>query len=238
MDLVNSYQLYRGIETVTGVSEFVTRAKKHFGMKEEDVVQYLIFSERSPTCFPLFVALGDTIHISHRTSFLIYIFLHAVLHRDLFMEETVRRSREFEKHEVRKEFERLGWHYYPNLKDKRKSPSLEIDGLAATYERKMLVVECKGWTIRPFYEHKATQDYLIRDLEGIVDGKKYTSGNPERIPSLIHKLEFVRRNMSLWGFDPKDYGTVDGMIVMRGYPPIDEYKGFRILSISELGRYV
>ena len=233
MDFVNSYQLFPGTLSFTTIEEFIFRAKKHFGMKDDHIKRSLVFSENNTSNFPMFVTIDDTVCISHRTAFLIYILLHAIVYKELFDGETEKRSKEFEKNEVKKKFESIGWTYFPNLTDK-KQPSIEIDGIA-TFEREMLVVECKGWrSIRPFYEYDKIQEYLIRDVKGIVNGQKFTKGVPKKIPSLIEKVSFVKGNMFVWGFNPKDYDKVNGIIVMRGFPPIREYRGIQIISINEI----
>jgi len=233
MDFTNSYQLYPGTLSFTSVDEFAIRAKKHFNMKDDDIKQLLLFSEKNTSIFPMFISIDDTVYISHRTAYLIYILLHAIFYKELFDKETEKRSKEFEKNEVKKEFESIGWTYLTSLKDK-KQPSIEIDGIA-TFKKEMLVIECKGWrSIRPFREYANIQKYIIRDIKGIVDGKKFTGEIPEKIPSLDEKLCLVKDNMSIWGFNPSGYDKINGIIVVRGFPPIEEYKGIRILSINDI----
>lgn len=233
MDFVNSYQFYLGTLSVTSADEFVIRATKHFSMNASDVKRFLLFSEKEHSNFPMFVSIDNTVCISHRTAFLIYILLHAIVYKELFDRETEKRSREFEKNEVKKEFESIGWTYQANLRDK-KQPTIEIDGIA-TFRKEMLVIECKGWrSIRPFREYANIQKYIIRDIKGIVDGKKFTGEVPEKIPSLNEKLCFVKNNMSIWGFNPLGYDKITGIIVVRGFPPIEEYKEIRILSINDI----
>jgi hypothetical protein len=83
------------------------------------------------------------------------------LYKDLFNRETEKRSKQFEINEVRVRFEEIGWKYHINKTDK-KQPSLEIDGLA-TFERNIIVIECKGWQFYPYYEYQKRQSYLERD---------------------------------------------------------------------------
>ena len=233
MDFVNSYQMYDGTLSFTTATEFIARAKTKMNIEEGEALQLLVFSEKGASNFPMFISINDTVCISHRTSFLIYILMHAIFYKELFDKETEKRSKAFEKEEVRKDFESIGWTYSPNATDK-KQQSIEIDGIA-TYKRKMLVVECKGWQpIRPFFEYEKMQEYLIRDIKGIVDGQKFTHGKPKTIPSLIEKVSFAKKKMSIWGFDSKDYDEINGIVVVRGYPPIDEYKGIQILSVSDI----
>lgn len=51
----------------------------------------------------------------------------------------------------------------------------------------------------------------------------------------MEKLEFVKRNMSIWGFKQEDYDTVNGVVIIRDYPPISEYEGVKIRSVNEIG---
>jgi hypothetical protein len=150
----------------------------------------------------------------------------------LFNRETEKRSKDFELNEVRKVFESIGWTYSPNKVDKKQS-TIEIDGIA-TFERRMLVIECKGWKLYPFYEYKNRQSYLERDIKGIVDGEKFTNEKATKIPSLTEKIEFVKKNMSIWGLTQDSFDEVSGVIVMKSFPPISEYKGTQILSIKDI----
>ena len=235
MDFVNSYLMNEDLLTHTSVSEFNERAGKHFGVQGKKTKDTLLFCERSQNSFPLFPLINGRVYISHRTAYLVYVLMHAIIYKDLFNRETEKRSKEFEKAEVKIAFESIGWKYFPNKTDKKQS-SLEIDGIT-TFERKMLVIECKGWYLYPYYEYKSRQSYLERDIRGIVDGEKFTGGKPTKIPSLNEKVEFVKANMTKWGFIPKDFDEVTGLIVLRSFPPVREYKGFKIISIKEISNF-
>ena len=118
----------------------------------------------------------------------------------------------------------------------KKQSTIEIDGIA-TFERKMLIIECKGWKLYPFYEYKNRQSYLERDIKGIVDGEKFTNEKATNIPSLAEKIEFVKNNMGIWELTPDSFDEVSGAIVMRSFPPLSEYKGTRILSIKDITKF-
>jgi hypothetical protein len=218
--------------THTSVSEFLKKSEKHLGMSQKRTRDLLLFYEKDHDKFPLFPLINGRVYISHRTTYLIYILLHAIVYKDLFDRETEKRSKEFEKNEVKIAFENMGWNYAPNKIDKKK-PSLEIDGIAVS-QRQIIVVECKGWKLSPFYERENAQSYLERDIKGVVDGQKFTSGKARKIPSLVEKIEFVRTNMAMWGYKPKDFDEVIGLIVTRSFPPISQYKGIQILSIKDI----
>ena len=232
MDLVNSYQMTENKITHTSVHEFINRAKTHLGIDERRIREFLLSYDNNPNSFPLFPLVNGRVYISHRTAFLIYILMHAIIFKDLFNRETEKRSKEFELDEVRKAFESIGWTYSSNIKDK-KQPTIEIDGIA-THERKLLVIECKGWQLYPFYEYKNRQSYLERDTKGIIDGLKFTNEKAIKIPSLVEKIEFVKKNIGICELDPSCYDEVKGAVIMRSFPPISEYKGIKVLSVKDI----
>lgn len=234
MMLVNSYPYEEGKLYHTALSEFIVRAKHYLAIDEQQIKQNLIFSERNTQNFPIFLLVNGRIYISHRSTFLIYVLLHAIVYKDLFDDETENQSKAFEKTEVKSAFERIGWKYLNNKTDKKLS-SLEIDGLA-TCGRRMIIVECKGWKLRPFYEYQKRQSQLVRDIKGVVDGEKYTALKSKKISSLLMKIEFVKKNMGIWGLNKNDFDEIEGLIVLRNFPPITEYKGIHVTSVKEIVR--
>ena len=206
MDFVNQFPLVESYPTVAEVNDFLRRLEKSFpGMRPKIPEKMFVFSEKNSQIFPLFVALENHVFISHRTSFIIYLLLHPILYKDRFDPETQRRSREFEKREVAEKFRRTGFNYFPDLQDKKKKPTLQIDGIATRGDT-MYVIECKGWGIKPLYDLRERQQYLERDLKGIVDGREYTTKNGKleikKKVSLLDKVRFAKENMEIWGFDP------------------------------------
>lgn len=241
MEFVNSFAIMEGCATVCNTKEFMASAEQFFRQRSGILAKILLFDETNPSIFPLFVRVRkdslDYVFISHAFSHFIYIMLHAVLRKDLFNAETEQRSKEFEKNVVKKEFEKNSFAYRANLVDNISKPSLEIDGIA-TKEDKLYVVECKGWRLPPRVEESIKRDEQIRDLQGIVDGVKYTTKNGKRITqkkkSLLEKVEFVNKNMYLWSFERKNFSTIQGLIVIMDYPLISEYKGIKIISVKDI----
>lgn len=238
IEFVNTFQLVDGIFTECNVQEFSARLQKFFrGRRPNLIERALVFSSSNADIFPWFVRVEDHIFVSHRTSYLVFALLHAILHKDKFDEETKKRSLEFEKREVEQEFRGAAFDYRNDLKNRSKDWTLQIDGIA-TQANSMFIVECKGWGLKALYERKETQRYLERDLKGIVDGLKYTTKNGRlqttKRPSLLEKIDFAKNNMNIWGYDPKQFSEVQGLIVMRDFSPIREYKGIRIVSMREI----
>jgi hypothetical protein len=235
LNLVNSYPITQKALSHTSLPEFVTRAKRYLGLPKKRIKELLLFSEENTSTFPLFIEINGRIYISHITTFFLFILLHAIVYRDFFDQETMKRSKEFEKKEVKESFEKIGWTYLTSKKDKKKA-TIEIDGIAISQNR-IVVVECKGWKLKPFYEYQMQQDYLIRDIKGIIDGKKYTNKTPKRIPSLIEKVSHVWANPQLWGIDKAQGASIEGIVILRHSPPISEYNGIRVLGIKEIAKW-
>jgi hypothetical protein len=91
--LVNSYPLEEDRLYNTSIPEFTSRAKRYLNLTEHQIKQYLIFNEQNSNIFPLFLSVNGRIYISHRSTFLIYFLLHAIVYKGLFDKETEERSR-------------------------------------------------------------------------------------------------------------------------------------------------
>jgi hypothetical protein len=237
MDLANSFALARDCITVTPSSEFELALTRVFAERTREAKAVLLLSETNKTVFPLFVLLDDYVFISHRTSFLIYLFLHPIIFKGYFDSETARRSKELETSRTRDAFENAGFVYVPDVKDNDKNPSLQIDGLAGK-EGVVFVIEVKGWGLTTFYEHKNKHQYLERDLKGVVDGIEYTTKDDKlckkKIPSLLEKIKYVENKMHDHGFDPTLFRAVRGVVVVEDFPPLDEYKGIRMIGLQDI----
>ena len=227
MEVANAFSLVRNIITVTALAEFQGRLAQVFKDKADQARSVLLFSEDNAQAFPLFVLLEGRVFISHRTAYLIYLLLHPIILNDDYYEETVIRSKELETTRTKDAFENAGYKWIPSVTDKKKA-ALQIDGLAGR-NGTLFVVEVKGWGLTTFYEHRNKQEYLLRDLKGIVDGKKYRMKEGklvgEDIPSLCEKIGYAKNNMHKHGFDPNVFKVVKGVIVIEDFP----------LSMSTMG---
>lgn len=236
VELANSHPLIDNIITCTPLYNFKEDLKRVFGDKASQVESILLFSESNTETFPLFVLFGDKVFISHRTAYLVSLLLHPILLKDYYHEETVRRSKELETTRAKEAFEKAGYNWTPNVMDRKKA-TLQIDGLAGRNET-LFVVEVKGWGLTRFYDHRNKHEYLLRDLKGIVDGKKYRMKDDrlleEDIPSLLEKIDYAKNNMDKHGFDPNVFKVVNGLIVIEDFPPINEYKGVRIIGLQDV----
>jgi hypothetical protein len=235
MEIANRFPLVEGIGTVAPLHVFRALLKQYFGSHALAAEPILLFSKTNTTTFPLFILLDGRVFVSHRTAFIIYALLHPILLKDYYDNETARLTKQLETGKAKDAFERAGFRYVPNILDRPKKPRMEIDAVAGR-NGTLLVVEIKGWGLTPFYEHKKKHEYLQRDLKGIVDGIKYTKSAKKRIVSLLEKIQYVTSNMQRCGFDPLEFKTVRGVIVLEDFPPISEYKGVEIVGLEDISK--
>jgi hypothetical protein len=234
--LVNQYNAAeRGISGGP-TNEFLMKAKKIFPLPIGKIKEILIFEEENSKKFPLFIRTLkseiDYVLISHRFSFIVYVLLHAIISKDLFEKEQSKRGSEFEK-QVQELFENNGFIYKPNIKTKH----LEIDGIAIK-NSKCYIIEVKKYRLPTLVEEKNRRENTIRDLKGIVEGKKFSfkDGNlGERItPSLQEKIDFVTNNFSKVELEQYNIELFKGLIITIDYPWISEYKGIDFFAFNEI----
>lgn len=172
LEFISTFALFEdNTQTVCPTTVFIKRASNYFGIPEAKVKNLLVFDVNNKSIFPLFVRfrgerLGDVVHISKDFSKFIYTILHATMTKDLFDEETVRLSKEFENEGVKMKFKENGYLYIPNITDK-KNATLQIDGLAVG-NTKCYIIECKGWRFPRLIDEPDTKGHIVRDLKGIV----------------------------------------------------------------------
>ncbi len=94
--------------------------------------------------------------------------------------------------------------------------------------------------IRKFFQHRKVHGQRIRDLIGIVEGWEFTTKDkskpPEKKPkpSLLSKIEFVKKRMKEIYPLFERFNKVKGMIITKSYPSISSYKGVKIIGIEEI----
>lgn len=237
---VNTFATGKGGISGCNTAEFLIRAKKFFKRDIPFLRKILLFDDENSNIFPLFVRVKnkqfDYVLISHRFTALIYTFLHAVITKDLFDSETEKRSKKFEER-IQIEFEKKGYDYQKNIKDRERKSSLEIDGVASK-NGKCYVIESKARRLPTLVEEKQRRFQSIRDLKGIVDGIKYSTKNgkleKKMIPSLLNKIEFVKTNPEQCKINKSTIQNYQGLIITIDYPWILEYKGVKIISINQI----
>lgn len=99
-------------------------------------------------------------------------------------------------------------------------------------------MEVKAWDIKPFFESRRIHIYRERDLKGVVDGLKYTCGEPKQIPSLLEKITYVKNNLKeickKCSFNVAKIEEIKGIVVTKSFPPIKVYNGVKFISYEEI----
>lgn len=240
MEFVKSFPIRTYTLNGPDYSEFMKFATSVFGKSEEEIAKLLIFEENNSNIFPLFVRIKiegkDMVLVSQTFTAIMFILLHTVVSKDVFDLVAHKLGLVFE-NEVKKKMESLGFEYISNRKDDPDNTTLEIDGIASK-KNLCFVIEDKNPRLPPELESFQARKNMIDDLKGIVDGKKRTTKNGERIveeiPSLPVKVEYVKKNLSKLGLTQVSPEKVFGIIVTNNFPLISEYRGYNMISLSDI----
>jgi hypothetical protein len=240
MKLVWNFPIKDNDLTYCPLDLFITRAQTVLRLDKKKVRKYLLFS-RNNNIFPLFLVVRlnkkDMVTISHRFAYFVYVILHASVTKSLFDAETERRSLQFEREIVRKEFEKYGYSYTKKPPIKTKTGYLEIDGIA-TKNGICYVIECKNWRFPAFIEEEREAQETIRKLKGVIEGKKYRRKKgvlvEEKMRSLIEKVNFVKYNMGQFNLDRDKFKEIKGIIVTEDPLPITKYADILIISLNQI----
>lgn len=233
------------------IKEFVTKQEVHgdslsssnyhgfkseldidFKTKSTEFENIFVLSQDNLTAFPLFVKLDDKVLISQAFGELYCYVLHAILNKDLFDEETKRRSKEFEGNIVKNKFEERGFSYKPPFKVKGNSP-MEIDGIAIS-DSQVYVIEVKGWGAKRLIEEKSSEDNLMRDIKNSIFGFHYVVkiNKLKKNVSLPKKVEWVNNNRTKCGISPSV--EITGLLVINQHPPFSECACCKIEFIDDM----
>ncbi len=199
------------------------------------VKKKLLVDDNNTKTFPFLVKVSDgkdeRILVTPKFFRILFILLHALFYKKLFDAERERRSKIIETVGAAEEFKKIGFDYKPNITDKKKS-TLEIDGVAFN-DSKCYVCEVKFRTIKPFFEQLQVHRQIIRDLKGIVDGKKYTEDIPKDAPQLSKKIDYVIVNREQLGI-PKEVTDFSGLVITNFRPILKHYKGVKFIGFKEI----
>ena len=232
-------------EVATGpLNSFPTKKFKWLLRKEfsrhqkNNIYNSFVSNKENQNAFPLYLELDKNVYISSAFTYFMELFYYSFYYNDLFNKETQRLSDIFEKDIVPETLRQNGFEVIKNITDKPKNHTLEIDSIALN-DNLLYVIETKMWGIKKFHDHKKIHGYMQRDLEGIVDGKKYTTKNDELtskdIPSLELKIKYVEDNLK--SICPKHHESITeirGLIITKSHPPINMYKNIAIISSNEI----
>ncbi len=237
LEILKSLDQHDGLMNMSSRSNFMKIIKKVFrGHREQVIFKKLVFNQNNQRIFPIFIELGDNVFTSPYFIRLLCVYYYPIFYKTFFDNEIRKQGDVFEQEEVPSKFKSNGFKVHLSFKDK-KNATLEIDGLAWK-DDKLFVIECKVWDIKSYFEHRKIHLYRKRDLEGIVDGKAYTTKNGNIItkdkPSIQTKVDFVKNNLEKFCPDYKQIKEIQGIIIIKSQPPIKSYKNIKIIASDEI----
>lgn len=211
-------------------SDFQGELIGSFGGRFKQFMKHFVLSEDNPDAFPLFIKMGDTVLMSQYYAEFYTYMLHVILNKDLFHQETEKRSKELESHTLKSKFEESGYRYIPNYKIKNK---LEIDGIAISNSQ-VYVIELKSWAVRKLFEERTSEENLKRDIRGAIDGVKtsHTSNKEKKTVSLPRKTQWVRDHRK--DFKISENVEITGMLIINEQSPMENYNDCIIRFIDDL----
>ena len=217
---VTSFLTQNGVSRL-GFSDFQALLISKFGGKFKQFLENFVISGTNTNANPLFLRLNSVVYISQAFAELFSYALHAVLNRDIFDSETIRRSKKFESEVVKKEFESKGFRYIANYSLKGK---MEIDGIAIS-DSKVYVIEVKGWRARKLLEENTSKKILDREIKNAIDGLHYdfSSKKTKKRVSLPDKVNWIIYNRNK--FSISKTAEIRGLLIINESPTISEYNG-------------
>ncbi|MFC2142949.1 hypothetical protein ACFLQN_00960 [Candidatus Aenigmatarchaeota archaeon] len=241
MDILGFFPLTGNskLAIVSEIDDFYKRVSMS-GIDLEKVKNNLLMGDENHNIFPYFVKVcvddKEMVIITPNFYRILFIFLHAIIHKDILNNIRSKKGKLFENHAVKKEFEENGFEYIPNIQDNPKKPSLEIDGVAYN-DDVVYVCEVKNWKIKPFFEQLRVHNHILRDLKGVVEGKEYTTKDgvliAKKRPSLLKKIEYIKNNMKKHEIKCKDQ-RIEGLVITSLNPLMKDYKDVKFISIDEI----
>jgi len=195
----------------------------------QNIFTNFVLSEENLDAMPIFLRIDDRIFVSQAFGELYSYFLHAVVNKEEFDNETKRRSRIYEQKIVKKYFENHNFEYFNNFQIKNK---MEIDGIAVS-GKEVIVIEVKGWGSHKLLEEKTSKKILDREIKNAIDGihvHQDTKTVKHKVP-IMKKVEWVSSNRNL--FKIKNETPISGMLIINEVPSISKYNGCKVGFIDD-----
>ena len=194
-----------------------------------EILSNFVLSEDNLDAMPLFLRIDDEIFVSQSFGEMYCYFLHTIVNKEEFDDETKRRSKIYEQNIVKQYFTAKGFEYYNSFQVKNK---MEIDGIAIS-DTKVYVIEVKGWGSSKLLEEKTAVDILNREIKNAIDGihiHQYTKKIKYK-KSIKQKVEWISSNRSL--FKIKETTPIIGMLIINESPSITEYHNCKVNFVND-----
>lgn len=195
----------------------------------QKIFKNFVLSEENLGAMPIFLRIDNRIFVSQAFGELYSYFLHAIVNKEEFDNETERRSKIYEQKIVKEYFENHDFKYYNNFQIKNK---MEIDGIAVS-EKEVIIIEVKGWGSHKLLEEKTSKEILDREIKNAIDGihiHQKTKTVKHKVP-LKNKIEWASLNRNL--FKIKKETPISGMLIINEVPTISEYNGCKVGFIDD-----
>lgn len=188
-----------------------------------------VLSEDNVDAMSIFLRIDDRIFVSQTFGELYSYFLHAIVNKKEFDNETKRRSKIYEQKIVKEYFKNHNFEYFNNFQVKNK---MEIDGIAVS-EKEVIVIEVKGWGSHKLLEEKTSKEILDREIKNAIDGihiHQETKTVKHMVP-IKKKVEWVSSNRNL--FKIKKETPITCMLIINEIPTISEYHECKVGFIDD-----
>jgi len=227
--IVESYPVHNNALTAAKLDEFTSLLITKLGGKYKQFLEDFVISDENPNAIPLFLKINDLVFISPAYTNLYHYVLVAVIHKEEFNDETIKRSKIFESNIVKEYFEKNNYRYINDYKKKNK---FQIDGLAIS-DSQVYVIEVKGWGSKRLIEEKTSKEIIERDLKNAIDGFHYVHeiNKNKKTVSLPKKVNWIKEHKKELKISEK--ARVTGLLVVNEPPTLSEYNGCEIMFIDD-----
>lgn len=227
--LISLYPIHpEGVSSVN-LNEFQGIVLSRFGGKYKQFFENFVMSEDNISATPLFLKFNDIVLLSQAFTELYSYVLHAIINKDDFNDETIRRSKIYESQIVKENFEKNNFYYIPNHVVKNK---MEIDGIAISNSL-VYVIEVKGWGSKRLLEEQTSKKILEKEIRNAIDGLHVDvkSGKKRKRVSLPRKVSWLTANKNR--FNISESAQIVGLLVINEPPPLSEYNGCKVMFVDD-----
>lgn len=228
--IITSFPIHNEGVSCVKVDEIRNVAKGVIGGRVEQLFKNFVLSPNNLSATPLLLQLDSEYVLLSQAFTELYSYpLHAIINKNEFDQETIKRSKIFESTIVKENFEKKGFNYKPNYVVKNK---MEIDGIAIS-DSIVYVIEVKGWGSKKLIEETSSRGILEKEIKNAIDGIHIhvNTGKTKRGVSLPKKVSWVSNNKKRLKI--KESAEVKGVLVINEPPPFTQYSGCDISFVDD-----
>ena len=220
---------FHGKVTWCDAPHFERMARDQFRDRHAAFARNFVAGRDNPGALPVFLKLGSRVYISSFFGELYCYAMLPVIHKRKFDLHTTRRGKAYER-AVQDHYERRGFKYTPNVKEKGVH---EIDGIAVSKDI-AYVIEAKCWSSKPMISDPVYLATMERRIKDAIDGVQHEceAGKTKRrgVP-LPRKVKWVSKRRRR--FEIGEGTEVKGLLVVNTEPPVQEHSGCRVAFVDD-----